>query len=81
MKGPADLKDILSGLKTKTIQVNDSKPESVASIKEIEELQKDSFKKPKKVVEKIRKKRIRIKYLINLYIHNLYINGSRIFTI
>ena len=48
MKGPADLKDILSGLKTKTIQVNDSKPESVASIKEIEELQKDSFKKPKK---------------------------------
>ena len=48
MRGPADLKDILSGLKTKTIQVNDGKPESVASIKEIEELSKDTFKKPKK---------------------------------
>ena len=48
MKGPADLKDILSGLKTKTIQVKGDKPESVASIKELEELSKDKFQKPKK---------------------------------
>jgi len=48
MRGPADLKDILSGLKTKTIQVKGDKPESVASIKEIEELSKDKFSKPKK---------------------------------
>ncbi len=39
MKGPKDLKDILSGLKTKTIQVNSNdKPGSVASVSELKEL-------------------------------------------
>ena len=36
MKGPKDLKDILSGLKTKTVKVDNN---SVASIQELEELQ------------------------------------------
>ena len=46
MKGPSELDDILSGLKTKKINLkNDNN--SVVSISELEDM-KDSFEKPKK---------------------------------
>ena len=49
MKGPKDLKDILSGLKTKTIQVNNTdKPGSVASVSELKELSTMDLGKTKK---------------------------------
>ena len=48
MKGPADLSDILSGLKTKTINLKDEDKKSTVSISEIEELNETDFKKPKR---------------------------------
>jgi hypothetical protein len=48
MKGPKDLKDILSGLKTKTIQVNGDKPGSVASVSDLKDLSKIDLGRPKK---------------------------------
>jgi hypothetical protein len=50
MKGPADLGDILSGLKTKKININSSKDNnSTISVKELEEIQSMDIKsKPKK---------------------------------
>lgn len=58
MKGPKDLKDILSGLKTKTIQVNEEKASSVASITEINELKTQNLNKPKKSKRNNSKKNI-----------------------
>ena len=49
MKGPADLSDILDGLKTKKINLNETKPSSTISVKELEEIQNmDITSKPKK---------------------------------
>ena len=44
MKGPSDISDILSGLKTKTINIQEPKPENVndsstISISELKEMQ------------------------------------------
>ena len=47
MKGPSELDDILSGLKTKTINIKQSDQKSVVSISELEDM-KDSLEKPKK---------------------------------
>ena len=46
MKGPSELDDILSGLKTKKINIK-SDEKSVVSISELEDM-KDSLEKPKK---------------------------------
>ena len=48
MKGPANIKDILSGLKTKKINLKEEKPGSVASVHDLEELGKTNLDKPKK---------------------------------
>jgi hypothetical protein len=48
MKGPADLSDILSGLKTKTINLKEEDKKSTVSISEIQELNETDFKKPKR---------------------------------
>ncbi len=47
MKGPSDLGDILSGLKTKKININQKDSQSVVSISELDEMKKD-LNKPKK---------------------------------
>ena len=47
MKGPSELDDILSGLKTKKINIKQSDEKSVVSISELEDM-KDSLEKPKK---------------------------------
>lgn len=58
MKGPGDLKDILAGLKTKTININDGKKEgSTISLQELEEIQStDLSSKNRKMVKSRRKK-------------------------
>ena len=48
MKGPADLTDILSGLKTKTINLKEEDKKSTVSINELEELSNTDFSKPKR---------------------------------
>jgi hypothetical protein len=50
MKGPGDLRDILSGLKTKTktININEKKPSSTISVEELNELGSTKFKRPRK---------------------------------
>jgi hypothetical protein len=48
MKGPANIKDILSGLKTKKINLKDDTSGSVASVHDLEELSKTNLGKPKK---------------------------------
>ena len=48
MKGPANIKDILSGLKTKKINLKEEKAGSVASVHDLEELSKTNLSKPKK---------------------------------
>jgi hypothetical protein len=48
MRGPNDLRDILAGLKTKKINLKEEKPGSVASVHEIQELNKTDLSKPKK---------------------------------
>ena len=48
MKGPADLTDILSGLKTKTINLKEEDKKSTVSIRELEELSDTDFSKPKR---------------------------------
>lgn len=59
MKGPTDLKDLLSGLKTKKINLKDDN-QSTVSIKEIEELNAslDGNKKVKKSRRKISEKNV-----------------------
>ena len=59
MKGPTDLKDLLSGLKTKKINLKEDN-QSTVSIKEIEELNAslDSSSKPKKSRRKISEKNV-----------------------
>lgn len=47
MKGPSDLDDILSGLKTKKININQKETQSVVSITELDEMKSD-LNKPKK---------------------------------
>jgi hypothetical protein len=47
MKGPSELDDILSGLKTKKINLKQTDTNSVVSISELEDM-KDSLEKPKK---------------------------------
>ena len=47
MRGPSDLREILSGLKTKSINLKDNKPGSTVSIDELNDM-KSSIKKPKK---------------------------------
>ena len=47
MKGPSDLGDILSGLKTKKININQKETQSVVSISELDEMKND-LNKPKK---------------------------------
>jgi hypothetical protein len=53
MKGPSDLGDILSGLKTKKININQKETQSVVSISELDEMKNDlnkptrSRRKPK----------------------------------
>ncbi len=58
MKGPGDLKDILAGLKTKTININDGKKEgSTISLQELEEIQStDLSSRNRKMVKSKRKK-------------------------
>jgi hypothetical protein len=56
MKGPGDLRDILAGLKTKTININDNKKEgSTISLQELEEIQSTDLSS-KKMVKSRRKK-------------------------
>ena len=58
MKGPTDLKDLLSGLKTKKINLKEDN-RSTVSIQEIEELNSSlDFKKPKKSRRKISEKNV-----------------------
>jgi len=59
MKGPTDLKDLLSGLKTKKINLKEDN-QSTVSIKEIEELNSSlgSSSKPKKSRRKISEKNV-----------------------
>ena len=47
MKGPSELDDILSGLKTKKINLKQTDTKSTVSISELEDM-KDSLEKPKK---------------------------------
>ena len=47
MKGPSDLGDILSGLKTKKININNKDSQSVVSISELDEMKND-LNRPKK---------------------------------
>ena len=58
MKGPGDLRDILAGLKTKTININEGKKEgSTISLQELEEIQStDLSSKNNKMVKSKRKK-------------------------
>ena len=46
MRGPNDLRDILAGLKTKKINLKEEKSGSVASVHEIQELNKTDLSKP-----------------------------------
>tara|TARA_B100000963_G_scaffold217600_1_gene189762 strand:- start:345 stop:1766 length:1422 start_codon:yes stop_codon:yes gene_type:complete len=59
MKGPSDLDDILSGLKTKKINLKSQKDKDSASVVSISELNdmKDSLEKPKKSRRKPRSER------------------------
>ena len=59
MRGPSsggqDLRDILSGLKTKKINLKENKsPGSTISVNGLEEMNKDDLKRPKKVVENLK---------------------------
>ena len=58
MKGPGDLRDILAGLKTKTINISEGKKEgSTISLQELEEIQStDLSSKNNKMVKSKRKK-------------------------
>jgi hypothetical protein len=58
MKGPGDLRDILAGLKTKTININEgTKDGSTISLQELEEIQSmDLSSKKNKMVKSKRKK-------------------------
>ena len=47
MKGPSELDDILSGLKTKKINLKQADEKSTVSISELQDM-KDSLEKPKK---------------------------------
>ena len=47
MKGPSDLGDILSGLKTKKININQKDTQSVVSVSELDEVKND-LNRPKK---------------------------------
>ena len=58
MKGPTDLKDLLSGLKTKKINLKEDN-QSTVSIQEIEELNSSlDGKRPKKSRRKISEKNV-----------------------
>ena len=48
MKGPGDISDILAGLKTKQINIQDKKDDSTISIKELKELNEISMPRPKR---------------------------------
>jgi hypothetical protein len=48
MKGPTDLGDILAGLKTKQINIQDNKNDSTISIKELKELNEINMPRPKR---------------------------------
>ena len=48
MKGPNDISDILAGLKTKQINIQDKKDDSTISIKELKELNANSISRPKR---------------------------------
>merc|ERR1712166_415782 len=56
MRGPSDLRDILSGLKTKSINLKENKPGSTVSIDELNDM-KSSMKKPKKSKRKPKSER------------------------
>lgn len=48
MKGPSDLGDILSGLKTKKININQKDSNSVVSVSELNDMKNSVLEKPKK---------------------------------
>ena len=48
MKGPSDLNDILSGLKTKKINISQKDTSSVVSVNELNEMKNTVLEKPKK---------------------------------
>jgi hypothetical protein len=56
MRGPSDLRDILSGLKTKKINLRENKPGSTVSIEELNDM-KSSMNKPKKSKRKPKSER------------------------
>jgi len=56
MRGPSDLRDILSGLKTKKINLKENKPGSTVSIDELNDM-KSSMNKPKKSKRKPKSER------------------------
>jgi hypothetical protein len=56
MRGPSDLREILSGLKTKSINLKENKPGSTVSIDELNDM-KSSMKKPKKSKRKPKSER------------------------
>tara|TARA_Y100000389_G_scaffold76047_1_gene72697 strand:- start:3989 stop:5371 length:1383 start_codon:yes stop_codon:yes gene_type:complete len=59
MKGPGDLRDILSGLKTKTktININENKDESTISVEDLNAISSTKFKKPRKSKKKPKSER------------------------
>ena len=58
MKGPSDLGDILSGLKTKKINISQSKDNSsVVSVSELNEMKNSVLEKPKKSKRKQKSER------------------------
>ncbi len=58
MRGPNDLRDILSGLKTKKINLKENKsPGSTISIDELNDMKKDKLSRPKKSKRKPKSER------------------------
>jgi len=57
MRGPSDLRDILSGLKTKKINLKENKPGSTVSIGELNEMKNTDLNRPKKSKRKPKSER------------------------
>ena len=57
MKGPSDISDILSGIKTKKVNIKSSDTKSTVSVSELQELQNDNLDIPRKSKRKPRSER------------------------
>jgi len=65
MRGPSDLGDILSGLKTKKININQKDSNSVVSVNELNEMKNSVLEKPKKSRRKPKSERNTISLSFN----------------